>query len=264
MIGDLYNLLLFEPLLNALVFIYNYIPNLGVAIIILTIIIKFVLYIPSRSSIQAQKRLQDTQPQMKAIQEKYKNDKEKLGQELMKFYKENKVNPFSSCLPLLLQLPILIALYRVFLAVAQTDPTTNILLADQLQHLYEPMRNIFETKAIDPNFLGFFDLSQKGNWVLALLAGAAQFWQSKMLASKRPPKVPGAKDENMMAGMNKQMTYFMPLITVFFAYQFPAGLALYWLVSTLFSAVQQLYLFRKNKKPEMEVISNESKKTGNN
>jgi len=264
MLVDLYNLILFEPLFNALVFIYNYIPNLGVAIIILTIIIKFILYIPSRSSIRSQKRLQDTQPELKKIQEKYKNDKERLGKELMKFYKENKVNPFSSCLPLLLQLPILIALYRTFLAVAQTDPATNILIADQLQHLYEPMRNIFEAKAIDPNFLGFFDLSQKGNVVLALLAGAAQFWQSKMLMSRKPPKVPGAKDESMMAGMNKQMTYFMPLITVFFAYQFPAGLALYWFISTLFSALQQLFIFKKDKKPEMEVISNDPNKAGHN
>ena len=118
MLVDLYNLILFEPLFNALVFIYNYIPNLGVAIIILTIIIKFILYIPSRSSIRSQKRLQDTQPELKKIQDKYKNDKERLGKELMKFYKENKVNPFSSCLPLLLQLPILIALYRTILSVA--------------------------------------------------------------------------------------------------------------------------------------------------
>ncbi len=267
MIGDIYNLVLFQPLFNALVFIYNYIPNLGVAIIILTILIKFLLYLPSRSSIRSQKRLQDTQPQMKAIQDKYKNDKEKLGQELMKFYKENKVNPFSSCLPLLLQLPILIALYRTFLAVAQTDPSTHILLADQLQHLYEPMKVIFTTKSINPFFFGDFvlaDLSRTGNYVLAILAGVAQFWQSKMLASKKPPKVPGAKDESMMAGMNKQMTYFMPVITVFFAYRFPAGLALYWFISTLFSALQQLYIFKKDKKPEVEVLRNDSKKTGNN
>ncbi len=267
MIGDLYNLVLFEPLFNALVFIYNYIPNLGVAIIILTLIIKFILYIPSRSSITSQKKLQETQPKLKALQDKYKDNKEELGRQLMKFYKDNKVNPFSSCLPLLFQLPILIALYRVFLAVAQTDPSTFILVDEQLQHLYEPMRAIFESKAINPFIFGEFalaDLSKTGNFVLAAMAGAAQFWQSKMLMSKKPPKVPGAKDESMMAGMNKQMMYFMPLITVFFAYRFPAGLALYWFVSTLFSALQQLYLFRKDKDLVVEVISNESKKTGNN
>ncbi len=245
MIGDIYNFILFEPLLNSLVFIYNYIPDLGIAIIILTLIIKLLLYLPSRSSIRSQKQLQETQPKLKAIQEKYKHDKEELGRQLMKFYKENKVNPFSSCLPLLIQLPILIALYRVFLAVAQTDPGTFILVDEQLQHLYEPLRNIFMNKPINPTFIGLFDLSQKGNYLFAILAGAAQFWQTRMLMAKKPPQVPGAKDEGMTAGINKQMMYFMPIITVFFGIQFPAGLTLYWLASTLFTVAQQWYIFSK-------------------
>jgi len=260
---DLYYTLLFEPLFNGLVFIYKYLPSLGVSIIILTIIIKLLLYIPSRSSIRSQKTLNETQPKLKAIQAKYKNNKEELGRQIMKFYKDNKVNPFSSCLPLLLQLPILIALYRVFFAVAQTDPTTHILLADQLEHLYEPLRNIFANKAIDPMFLGFFDLSQKGNYLFAILAGAAQFWQSRMVMSKQPPKVPGAKDEGMAAGMNKQMLYFMPIITIFFGIQFPAGLTLYWLVSTLFMVAQQYFVFKwdSHKKTNgVEVISNDVSK----
>ncbi len=260
---ELYYTLLFEPLFNGLVFIYKYLPSLGVSIIILTIIIKLLLYIPSRSSIRSQKTLSETQPKLKVIQEKYKNNKEELGRQIMKFYKENKVNPFSSCLPLLLQLPILIALYRVFFAVAQTDPTTHILVAEQLEHLYEPLRNIFAEKAINPMFLGIFDLSQKGNYLFAILAGAAQFWQSKMVMSKKPPKVPGAKDEGMAAGMNKQMLYFMPIITVFFGIQFPAGLTLYWLVSTLFMVAQQYVVFKwdfSKKKSEVEVISNDASK----
>ncbi len=248
MIGDLFNAVLLEPLLNALVFIYHYIPNLGVAIIILTLIIKGLLYFPSRSSIIAQKKLQETQPKLQALQKKYKNDREELGRQTMKFYKENKVNPFSSCLPLLIQLPILIALYRAFLAVAQTDPSTHILMAEQLQHLYTPLRDIFTTKAINSMFLGF-DLSQTGNWILAILAGAATFWQSSMLMRKQPPKVPGAKDESAMAGMNKQMRYVMPAITVFFGIQFPAGLTLYWLVSNLFTIGQQWLVMKKKDTP---------------
>ncbi|MBU0964042.1 YidC/Oxa1 family membrane protein insertase [Patescibacteria group bacterium] len=257
--GDIYNLILFEPLLNGLVFIYRFIPDLGVAIILLTIVIKIILYIPSRSSIRSQKKLQETQPKLQEIQKKYKNDKEELGRQMMKFYKENKVNPFSSCLPLLIQLPILIALYRVFLAVAQTDPATHILIIDQLEHLYAPLRDIFTTQPIHPTFIGLFDLSQKGNYLFAILAGAAQFWQTKMLMAKRPPKVPGAKDEGMTAGLNKQMTYFMPIITVFFGIQFPAGLTLYWLVSTLFSVAQQYYIFSKDKTKSQIVESHEVK-----
>jgi YidC/Oxa1 family membrane protein insertase len=244
--GNLFNVILFEPFFNAVVFIYKYIPDLGVAIVILTLIIRGILYLPNRSSIRSQKILQQTQPKLKEIQDKYKDNKEELGKQLMKFYKENKVNPFSSCLPLLIQLPILIALYRAFLMVSQTDPSTHILLATQLQHLYEPLRNVFNHVAINPISLGFINLSLKRNYVLALLAGAAQFWQSRMLMSKQPPKVPGAKDESMAASMNKQMMYMMPVITVIFGLQFPAGLTLYWLFSTLFTVVQQYFVFKKD------------------
>jgi len=268
-IADIYNLILFEPIFNGLIFIYKYIPNLGVSIIILTLVIKLILYLPSLSSIKSQKRLQEVQPKLKAIQDKYKGNREELGRQVMKFYKENKVSPFSSCLPLLIQLPILIALYQAFLAVSQTDPATHVLVADRLQHLYEPLRNLFSTQSIDPNFLGIFDLSKKGNWLFAILAGAAQFWQSKMLISKQPAKVPGAKDESMTAAMNKQMTYFMPLITVFFGFQFPAGLTLYWLVSTLFTALQQWFIFKKHQDPTLILpaankTNNESEKKGIN
>ena len=240
----LYNTLLFEPLFNALLFIYSIIPSLGVAIILLTIIIKLILYLPSRSSLKSQKVLQQMQPKLKVIQEKYKNNKEELGRQIMKFYKDHKVSPFSSCRPLLIQLPILIALYRVFFAVAETDPETHILLAEKFEHIYGPLQETFTGLAINPMFLGM-DLSQTGNWLLAILAGAAQFWSSRMLMAKRQPKVPGAKDERMTAGINKQMLYFMPLITVFFGIQFPAGLTLYWLASTLFQVGQQFYIFRK-------------------
>ncbi|MBI5037500.1 MAG: membrane protein insertase YidC [Candidatus Kerfeldbacteria bacterium] len=246
MIGDIFNLILLEPILNALVFIYHYIPNLGAAIILLTLLIKGILYFPSRSSIVAQKRLQETQPQLQALQQKYKNDREELGRQTMKFYKENKVNPLSSCLPLLIQLPILIALYRAFLAVSQTDPTTHILMAEQLEHLYGPMRDIFTSKAINSQFLGFIDLSQTKNWALAIIAGLATFFQSNMLSRKQPPAVPGAKDESMTASMNKQMRYVLPAVTVFFGIQFPAGLTLYWLVSTLFTIAQQYFVLKRH------------------
>jgi len=251
---NIFNIILFDPLINSLVFIYKYLPDLGLAIIVLTLIIKFILYLPNRSSIRSQKALQTIQPKLQELQKKYKDNKEELGRQTIKFYKENKVNPFSSCLPLLIQLPILIALYRVFIAVAQTDPSTHILLADQLEHLYLPLRDIFATTPINPDFLGIFDLSQNKNWLFALTAGAAQFWQSKMLMAKRPPKIPGAKDEAITAGLNKNMTYFMPIITVVFGLQFPAGLTLYWMVSTLFQVAQQYYIFGKDKKDKKDKI----------
>lgn len=244
--GTLFNVALFQPLFNAIVFIYRYIPDLGVAIIILTIVIKFILYWPSRSSLKSQKKLQETQPKLQALQQKYKGNREELGKQMMKFYKENKVNPFSSCLPLIIQLPILIALYRAFMAVSQIDPSTHILVSAQLQHLYEPLRSIFSSHPINPLSLGLINLSHNKNYILAVLAGAAQFWQSSMLMSKQPPKVPGAKDESMASSMNKQMKYLFPIMTVIFGIQFPAGLTLYWIVSTLFTVAQQYLVFKKD------------------
>ena len=103
---------------------------------------------------------------------------------------------------------------------------------------------------------------------MAIKDGAAQVWQTNMLRANKPPAGQGEKDEGMAAGMNKQMLYFMPDITVFFGYQFPAGLTLYWMSSTLFSVGQQYYIFKKDGQPknkENTVIEiNENKKEGNN
>ena len=248
--ANIFNLILFDPIFNALIFLYKYIGDLGVAIIVLTVIIRFILYLPSRSSIKAQKAMQDIQPKLKELQNKYKNNKEELGKQMIKFYKENKVNPFSSCLPLLIQLPILIALYQTFIAVAppHVDPNTHILVAKQLQHLYGPLRDLYLNTAIIPDFLGIADLSAKHNIILAVLAAGFQFWQSKMLMTKKPAvKDKGARDESIAANVSTQMTYLLPLFTGYIAYQFPAGLALYWVVSTIFSIVQQYYIFKKQK-----------------
>ncbi|MFC1721839.1 YidC/Oxa1 family membrane protein insertase, partial [Patescibacteria group bacterium] len=121
----IYNEVLYKPLFNALVFFYNLVPweywAIGLAIIMLTVILKAALYSMSAKSIIAQREMQKLQPKMNDIKAKYKNDKEKQSREMMKFYKENKINPFSSCLPLLIQLPILIALYWVFRK-GLTDP----------------------------------------------------------------------------------------------------------------------------------------------
>jgi len=254
--GNLFNLILFEPFFNAVIFIYRYIGDLGVAIIILTIIIRAILYLPSRSSIKSQKSLQDIQPKLQELQKRYKGNKEELGRQMIKLYKENKVNPLSSCLPLLIQLPILIALYKAFIAVANTDPSTHILVADQIKHLWGSLEITYTTTPVNPDFLGFLDLSTKKNIILAILAAGFQFWQSKMLMAKKPVvKDKAARDEGMASAMSKQMTYIFPLITGWIAYQFPAGLALYWIVTTLLMIAQQYYLFRKPKPKPEEVKS---------
>ena len=153
-------------------------------------------------------------------------------------YRKEKINPASSCLPLLIQLPFFIAVYRVF----RTGLTSD------LTGLYSFIHN---PGTLNPIAFGFLDLS-KPNFILALLAGAAQFWQARMMTTQKPPKQvegkPAAKDEGMAAAMNKQMLYVMPIITVVIAMSLPSGLALYWFITTLLMALQQLYFFRKDNK----------------
>lgn len=256
---ELFNTILYEPLLNLLMYFYKIIPghDLGVAIIAVTIIIKFILFLPSLSSIKSQKAIQDIQPKIDEIKKKYKENKEQQTKELMRIYRENKVNPFSSCLPLLIQLPILIALYRVFMGGLNTDPQTGILVSEQLNHLYGPLREFFSNQTISPLLFNWLNLA-KPFWGFAVLAGIFQFWQSKMLILRKPvAKVPGAKDEGMASAMNKQMLYFMPLITVFFGITFPAGLTLYWMISTLFMVGQQYYFLRRKNKDKPNELKKE-------
>ncbi|MFA6588397.1 MAG: YidC/Oxa1 family membrane protein insertase [Patescibacteria group bacterium] len=255
--------ILYDPLFNGLMFLQKYVPghDLGVAIILVTLIIKGLLFWPSLSAIHNQQKMQEIQPKLKELQAKYKDNKEELSRQLMAFYKVHKVNPFSSCLPLLLQLPILIALYRVFFSGINIDAATHLFNADQLSHLYPFLRSFFEHTQVSTTFLGFLNLTAKHNVILALLAGAAQFWQSKMMMSKKPPKVPGmkedgAKDEQITSIMTTQMTYLLPAMTVVFGYQFPAGLSLYWVFSTLFQVAQQYY-YLKWHKPKMAAKSQE-------
>ena len=243
---SIFQTIFYQPILNLVVFLYNIIPghDLGIAIILLTAVIKIILLPLSKKSIKSQKALQDLQPKIEAIKKKYADKKEEMGKAMMALYKENKVNPFSSCLPLLIQLPFLIAVFRVF-----RDG-----LSDGALNLVYPF--IERPATINHIAFGFLDLA-KPNVVLAVLAGLAQFWQSKMMISKRPAiKTPESRDEDIMAVMNKQMLYFMPAITVFIALSFPAGLALYWFITTLLTALQQLYLFRNHSQAD-KVIEGE-------
>ncbi len=116
-IGNIFNLILYQPLLNFLILLYIYLPghDFGVSVIVLTVVVKLILSPTSIKALRSQKKMAEIQPRLSEIQEKYKEDKEKQSRATMELYKEAKVNPFSGCFPLLIQLPILIALYQVFL-----------------------------------------------------------------------------------------------------------------------------------------------------
>lgn len=249
MLTTLYTEALYRPLFNALVYLYQILGHdLGIAIIVLTILIKLLLFYPSLVQLKTQRNLQQTQPKLKQLQEKYKGNKEEYNRAVLQFYRENKVNPASSCLPILLQFIVLIALYRVFIGGIVTDPSTHFLGAKQLASLYTPLRNIFSATPLQTSFLGLVNLSLAKNIPLAVLAALASYWQAAMLTKLQPPKNAGAgaKDESITASLNKSMTYSLPLITLFIGYKFPAGLPLYWLASTLFQVAQQYYFLRKH------------------
>lgn len=237
--SQIFTTIFYQPILNLLIFLYNTVAfnDLGVAIILLTAVIRLVFWPLSRSSIKSQKALQDLQPKIEELKKKYSDDKVALSQATMNIYKDNKVNPFSSCLPLLIQLPFLFAVYQVF--------------RDGLNSKLELVYSFISRPAtINTISLGFLNLA-KPNIYLAVLAGLAQFWQAKMMMSSKPAiTTPGSKDESMAAIMNKQMLYFMPAITIFIGLSLPGGLTLYWFVLTLLTALQQLITFRKKTDPK--------------
>lgn len=238
-----FQVILSQPLFNIFVWLYNLIPDVGVVILIITILLKLALYPLTKSSIKSQKALTDLQPKLEEIKAKNKGNQQVIAAETMKLYKDNKVSPFASCLPLLIQLPILIALYYVL--------RKGLDNSGDFSWLYSFVAKPESIKTVS---LGFIELS-KSNGILAVLAGAAQFWQSKMMMRKQPPKGAGegAKDESMMATMNKQMLYMMPAMTVFIGFSLPAGLTLYWFLSTFLTALQQLVVFR-NKDGKMNGV----------
>lgn len=245
--SNIFTIILYQPIFNLLVFFYNIIPghDIGLAIIALTVIIKLILWPFAQSSLKSQKAMQTIQPKIEELKKKYKDQKEKMTQEMMRLYKEEKVNPFSSCLPLLIQFPFLIAVFQVFRNGLTSDVSLNL--------LYPFIQNPGHINALS---FGLVDLSQK-NLILAILAGLAQFWQAKTMITKKPA-VPGSgsRDESMMAAMNKQMVYFMPVITVIIGLSLPGGLMLYWLVTTILMVLQQYLLFKPKtlKNNEVKVV----------
>lgn len=246
--GSLLNVIIYQPLYNLLILIYNIIPyhDFGIAIIVVTLLLKFVLVPLSKKQIEAQKKMQELQPKIKEVQEKYKKDKEKQSRALMELYKENKANPFSGCLPTILQLVFLIAIYRVLFNISQAG------LVVSGNELYPFVAN---PRHINQYFLGIIDLSRAVDLshftlamvpqlILVVLAAVAQYFQVKMLM---PATAPAGKGSNQDVAqiMSKQMLYLGPLLTLFIGIRFPAGLALYWLVSTVFMIVQQGFLMKE-------------------
>jgi len=231
-----FNIVLYQPLLNGLILLYTYLPgqDFGVAVIVFTLLIKLILHPSSLHAIRSQKAMAKIPPKVKEIQKKYKGDRQKQAQATMELYKKEKISPFSGCLPLLLQLPILIALYQVFLKGLKPESLT--------ASLYSFVPNPGE---IVPVLLGIVNLSQP-NLLLALLAGILQFFQSKISVGRQK-----TKKGDFSSMMQNQMLYFFPIFTVFIVWKLGSIIGLYWIVSTLFSIGEQ-YMVKSKAKNENE------------
>ena len=192
--------------------IFEFVNNYGWSIIVFTLFVRLLLVPLMVKQIKSQKAMQDIQPKIKEIQEKYKNKPEKQQEELMKIYQEAKINPLSGCLPLLIQMPILIGLFNVL-----RDPVA-----------YGVFANEAALKAADTGFLWIQSISSTKNISLALLSGISAYFMQKMMTTG------DEQTENMM----KSMTYVMSAMSLFWGYTFQAGLAIYWITSNLFSIAQ--------------------------
>ncbi len=232
--NSLFTTIFYQPILNLLVFLYNIIPghDIGLVIIVLTVLIKLVLWPLSQKALRSQQAINKLQPKIKEIQEKYKDNKEEQGKALMDLYKEEKINPASSCLPLLIQLPFLWAVFRVF-----RNGLTNGSLALVYPFIARP--ELLATVSF-----GIIDLA-KPNIILAILTGLVQYFQAKT-ATKQNPVNSGGQAGEIAAMMNKQMLYVMPVMTMAICWTLPSGLALYWCLSSVLTILQQLYWFNKN------------------
>jgi YidC/Oxa1 family membrane protein insertase len=239
-IGQIFHYVFYLPVYNILMVIYEALNNVfpggafAIAIIILTLMIRAALIPLTRKQLQSTRKMQLIQPELKALQQRYRGDPQTLMAEQRRLYKENGVSMYGGCLPLLVQMPFIYALYGAFLTVihATTVVAINKDLYPFVPHLTTfPQTWFLWTNLIHPDPLH----------ILPVLAALLTFIQLRMAMPVRKPRQPGENPDPTMQATGT-MQYIMPLVTLFIGWTFPAGLALYWCISTGFSAAQQYFI----------------------
>ncbi|OHA19019.1 MAG: hypothetical protein A3C08_03655 [Candidatus Taylorbacteria bacterium RIFCSPHIGHO2_02_FULL_47_18] len=232
---EFFKVVFYQPLYNGLVFLMDVIPgaDAGIAVIALTVIVKLVLFPLSKRSIETQFSMRRFQPELDELKKKYASDREGYARATMAFYKEKRINPFSSFFLLLIQLPVIISLYYVF-------------FRGGLPEINEVLRYAFiPSPEVSMEFLGLIDIAGK-SITLAALAGITQFFQVKLAL---PPPAPGTRDGSfqgeLMHGMHMQMKYVMPIVAAVVAYTISGAVALYWTTSNLFAIGQEIVVRRR-------------------
>lgn len=248
MISSIFISLIVKPFYNALIFLVDFITSdLGFAVIILTIVFRFIIFPLSKSQIKTQIKMKDVQVPLKKIKQENKDNPQLMAQKMMDLYKENDIKPFSGILLLFIQLPLLFGFYYMFLKAGLPAINTELLYS------FIPSPTM-----IDTSFFGI-ELTQK-SIILALLASITQYFQAKLLLPNKDDEKPEKGSmEDMMRGVQTQMVYVIPIIMLFVSYSFGAIIALYFVTSNIFSIIQEFYLKKtiknkNNKKDSTEEV----------
>lgn len=222
-----------KPIGSLLAWIYGMVDNYGLSIIILTVLVRLILLPLYTKQIRYQSKMTELQPKLKELQTKYAADKETLSMKTMELYREEGVSPSSGCLPLAIQMPIIMGLFA--------------LLRNPLQY----MTATEMIAAVHESFLWVNDLCQPDNWILPLIAGISTYFTYSVSATSQTNDATGS--------MNKVMQYFFPIFIFLLGRSFPAGLALYWAIGNIFMIFQSIYV-KKIREKEMlrdEIIKEE-------
>lgn len=251
---NIFEIFLINPIFNLLILVYHGLNSIGIpgalgfAIIVITILIRLVLWPLTSKQLKSTQQMAALKPHMERIKKEHGHDKIRHQQEISKLYKEHGVNPLAGCLPVLIQIPVLISLYNVLLKIVQFDKAD--FLSEINRHLYS--QSLHLTSIPQTYFLGFNLAAKPNEWqqigpfilLIPVLTGVFQFIQSKMMAPAIPKdkgkETKNEKDmEDTMAQVQSQMLYFMPAMIAFFSYGFPVGLSLYWNTFTIIGIIQQ-------------------------
>ena len=251
MVSEIFHTVVYTPLYNALIALLDIGPwvDMGVAVIVLTLIVKTAMYPLSLKAARTQRVMKDLEAPMKELREKYKDNREDQGRKLLELYRNNNVNPFSSFLVLFIQLPVILGLYFVFLkgGLPTIDPTL----------LYSFVS--LPDNTVSMHFLGIIDLAAK-NIPLAILAGISQHFQARLALPELAPKKENASfQEDFARSLQLQMKYVLPFVIMFVAYVASSAVALYWITSNIFAIGQEIHVKKRVEEEKQREVEVESK-----
>lgn len=234
----LYHTFFFDPLYNALILLFKVLPwaDAGIIVILLTILVRLILYPLSKKAVVTQVKMAEIGPDLENLKEKFKDKPEEQARRTLALYKEKGVNPFSGIFVILIQIPIILALYQIFLHF----PEINL----EVLYSFVPV-----PENINATFLGLLDITGKSA-IIAALAAISTYFQLQIATQHQNAPKGNSFGDNLTRSMQTQMKYIFPVIVFFISYKISGVIALYWLTTNLFSIGQEIYV-RKNLKPSL-------------